>query len=329
MSKKGWKRIIFWAPLLLLSLTLTFSFEESFAQKKGYPEKPIKIIVPVNPGGQSDLAIRSGSEELSKKLGVSVFIVNEAGGGGTIAAAELSKAKPDGYTLFGAPMNTMLIAPAMNPKINYSINDFTPVCMISASPMVCAVNSTSPFKTIEALLDYAKKNPGKLNGGAPVASTGHLDLELIKYHAKVDIVTVPFKGSPEGTTALLGNHIDVYVGALAPLLGHLRSGRLRGLMTTNKLKELPDIPLFSEKGLAQAGMTTWVGILAPLNLPKEIQKKLVDAYGDVMKEPGVLKTLDNAGFAPYYVGPEAMAKIMHDESERVIAIVKATNIKQD
>lgn len=330
MDKTRLRRVIFGVALSLFFFILISFFGESFAQRKEYPSKPIRVISPVAPGGQSDLAARACSEELSKRLGVPVVIVNQEGGGGIIGASEVAKSKPDGYTLMSVPMNTMLISPAINPSLTYKPKDFTPICTVAASPVLCAVNSSSPFNTIDALLDYGKKNPGKLNGGVPGSgTTGHLDQELFKYYADVDIVTVPFKGSPQAITALLGSHVDLYFGAFAPLAGHLKSGRVRGLLATNKLKDFPDIPLFSQKGLAQAGMTTWTGFVGPANLPREVQKTLADAFAEVMKQPGVLKSLENAGFTPYFLGSEAMSKLVNEESEKILTIVKRAHIQQN
>lgn len=154
--------------LSLIVLMLGFSFKESFPQEKEYPDKPIKIIAATQPGGISDLGTRAWSDEFSKKIGVPVVVVNQGGGGGTVALVELSNAKPDGYTLATVVNNPFVITPVLTPNLPYdNIKDFIPIGTYGVTPMVVAVNSNSPFKTIEELLDYAKKNPGKLNWEAP------------------------------------------------------------------------------------------------------------------------------------------------------------------
>lgn len=329
MGTKGWKKYSVVVVGLGL-LFLLFPAPHSWAQKKGYPEKSVKIVTPVAPGGQSDLAVRAYMDVLSKHLGVPVVIVNHPGAGGALGTQEVAKAKPDGYTLLSVPMNTLLIDPVINPNFKISSKDFTPICTVVSSPILGVVTSSSPHKTIEGLLDFAKKNPGKLNGGVPGnGTTGHLAFELVKYYGKVDIVTVPFKGSPQAITALLGNHVDLYFGVLAPLAGHIRAGRVRGLLATSKLKNFPDIPQFSEKGLSEAAMATWVGLVGPKNLAPEVRKKLGDAMQEAMKDPGVIKILENAGFTPFYRGPEAMAKLIDEETAKIEEVVKKAKITKE
>jgi len=314
----------------LIFLILILSVEGSFAQKKGYPEKAIKLIVGTQPGGLIDLGARAWSDDLAKKLGVPVIISNQGGGGGTLALTDASKAKPDGYTLAAASQTPVVISPAITNLPYDSTRDFVPIGAFGVTPTLIVVNSSSNFKTMEELLDYAKKNPGKLNcGSAGVGTISHFDLELIKFYQKVDIVHVPFKGSTPAVTAILGNHVDLLCIALPALPGHLKAGRIRGLATTTKIKEFPDIPLFSEKGLAQAGMATWAGFFAPAKIPRDVHKKLAVAFEEVVKDAGVIQRLEGVGFSPYYVGPDALAKLIKEELERTSEIAKKAGIKQE
>lgn len=331
MFRKGWKKIGLFTALLTAFLILTFSFKESLAQRGEYPSKIIKIIVTSAAGGLTDMGVRAWSDEAAKRLGVPVVIFNQAGGAGTLATAEASKAKPDGYTLLASSQAAMVVGPAINPNLPYdTARDFTPICTFGTTPQLIAVNSTAPFKNFEELLDYAKKNPGKLNCASPgVGTISHFDLELIKFYEKVDMVHVPFKSTPPALAAVLGNHVDVLFIPLPPIVGHLRAGRLRGLLTTTRLKEFPDIPLYSEKGLAQAGMASWAGVFAPAHIPTEIHKKLVETFEKVTKDPGVVKNLENVGYVSFYTGPEAVAKLMSEEFQKLSAIAKYAGIKQE
>ena len=188
MYEKDMKKII--VLTLPWFLVLALCFKESSAQAKGYPDKPIKLIVGTQPGGLSDLSTRAWSEEFAKKLGVPVVILNQAGGGGVTGLANAAGAKPDGYTL--APVSAIPVsaAPAVDPNLPYnSIKDFIPIGIFGITPLLIAVNSNSPFKTFEDFLDYARKNPGKLNCGTPGAGTiAHIDLEIVKFYGKIDIV---------------------------------------------------------------------------------------------------------------------------------------------
>lgn len=329
MFGMNWKKIVILVPLLFVFLISTFSYEVSFAQKKEYPEKAIKLVVVTQPGGLTDLGTRAWSDEFSKRLGVPVVILNQGGGAGTLATADASKAKPDGYTLLSGSQTPLIIGPTINPNLPYnSMKDFIPIGTYGITPTLIVVNSSSPFKTIEEILDHAKKNPGKLNcGSAGIGTISQFDLELVKFYKKLDIVHVPFKGAAAAVTALLGNHVDLLFVVYPPLPGHLKAGRLRGLATTSKIKEFPDIPLFSEKGLAQAGMATWVGLFAPAKIPKNVHMKLVNTFREVANDPGVIQKMEAVGFAPYYFGPDAVAKLMKEELVIASEIAKKAEIK--
>jgi tripartite-type tricarboxylate transporter receptor subunit TctC len=322
------KKIIIFA-LSFIVLMIGFSFKELFPQEREYPYKTIKITAPSTPGGTSDLGTRAWSDEFSKRLKVPVVIANQGGGGGTVALHELSIAKPDGYALATCVNNALVITPVITPNLPYdTINDLLPIGTYGVTPILVVVNSNSPFKTIEDLLDYAKKNPGKLTyGSAGTSTTGFFNLELIKFYRKVSIDNVPFKASPLGITALLGNHIDIYAPTLASVIGHLKAGRLRGLLTTHKIKALPDIPMFSEKGLAQAAMGAWMGFLAPAKIPKKVHSKLVETFEAVVKDQSVIQKLENVGINPFYLGPDDMAKLIKEELAKVSEIAKISGFK--
>lgn len=331
MFGKEWKRIDFLVALLLFVPVLTLSFKESFAQKKDYPVKAIKLIAGTQPGGADDLAARTWTDEFAKMLGVPVVVFNHPGGGGSLGAAEAAKADPDGYTLLAASSGAMGFNTAMNPKLPYDTpRDFVPIGCFATGATLIVVNSSSPFKTVDELLDYARKNPGKLNcGTAGVGVISYFNFELLKYYAKVDISHVPFQGSPPAVTALLGNHVDLACIALSPVSGHLKANRLRGLVTTVRLKEFPDVPLFSEKGLAEAGLVSWWALFAPHRIPKEVHRKLAVTFEKVAKDPGVMKKLEDIGYTPYYLDPNAFDRLIRDDLKKMVEMVKTIGIKPE
>lgn len=147
------------------------------------------------------------------------------------------------------------------------------------------------------------------------------------FFGKVDIDHVPFKASVPGITALLGNHVDLLFISLTPIVGHMKAGRIRGLLTSDKIKGFPDIPLFSEKGFAQAGMGAWSGLLAPAKIPKDVHKKLVETLEEVVKNQDVIQKLNNVGLTPLYLGPDAMAKRIKEEIRVISEIAKKAGIK--
>ena len=316
---------------LFIILILLFSFQELFGQEKEYPEKVIKLIVGTQPGGTSDLGTRAWSDDFAKRLRVPVVIYNEPGGGGIAAVVDLSKAKPDGYILASVTHSPMVLAPGISSNIPYdSTKDVIPIGTFGVSPLLVVVNSTSPFKTIEELLDYAKKNPGKLNcGSAGTATFGHVTLELVKFYGKVNMVHVPFKASTPGVTALLGNHVDSLFMGLPPVQGQLKAGRFRGLATTHKIKEFPEIPLFSEKGLAEAEMANWLGVFAPAKIPKKVHKKLVETFEEVMKDRDVNQRLEKAGFIPFSIGPDEITKRIKEDLRKLSEVNKVAGIRAE
>lgn len=320
----------FASVLVVFAFMLFWSAGPAFPAPGEYPEKPIKLLVGTAPGGLIDLGARAWSDELSKKIGVPVVITNIAGAGGTLAIADAAKSPPDGYTLLAAGQPPVVIAPALS-KLSYqSDRDIVSIGAFGMTPVLIVVNANSPFKTIEELMDYARKNPGKLNcGTAGIGTIAYFDLELIKAYGKVQIEHVPFKGSTPAVTALLGNHVDMLTLTLPALPGHLKAGRIRALAITTKTSQFPDIPLFSEKGLSEAGIATWAGFFAPAGIPKNAHQKLATAFAEVVKDPAVVQRLENVGFAPFYLGPEEHMKLIREELKTMAEIAKKAGIKAD
>ena len=247
---KGTMREIWCAGLIFCLLAILSP--ASYGQGKGYPEKEIKIVCGAA-GSNSDICARIWADGLSRILKVPVVMVNR--GGGMTSQVELKRSKPDGYTLCytsSSTLATQLTTP--QPPLHIE-KDLFPVGALGGFPTVILVEQSSPFATFDALVDYAKKNPGKLNGGACSMMASHFNLELMKLYSKLDFAVVEFRGgSSEAITALLGKHIDFLSLSPAAAIGLLKAGRLRVLLTTHKLNDFPNLPLFSEKGLAEAGL---------------------------------------------------------------------------
>lgn len=321
MFCKDLRKIGCLTALLFIIPILTFS--ESFAQKKEYPEKPIKLVVGGLPGAVSDLAARALSDKFAKELGVPVIIFNKPGNGGVDAVVEVAHAKPDGYTLV-TMTNGAIIEQVFQPSIPYNcITDFIPIGMMGISPTLISVNSNSSFKTIVELLDYAKRNPKKLKCATSGPSTiSTINFELLKIYEKVDITNAPFKSSPLGITALLGNHVDLMSSPLPPVSGQLKAGRFRGLAATNKIKEFPDIPTFGEKGLTRELMFSFSGIFAPAKIPQKVHKKLVEALEKTVKDQEVIKKLEMVGFDSYVISPDEFAQLVKRRFEILSGLAK-------
>ncbi len=292
-----------------------------------YPDRPIKIYATTTAGGTADMWSRAWSEEFSKILKVPVVVQPEGGASGMAALIEASKAKPDGYTLTYVAQSNV-VGFAVSAKSPFDLfKDFVPLGACGSTPTIIVVEKSSPFQTIDELLDYAKKNPGKLKcGTSGVTVVSHFNFELLKHYTNLDFIMVPFKGSPQAITALLGKHVDMLSVLALPLQGMVKSGRVRTLLTTRKLKDQQDVPTFAEKGLAKAAIPGWSGLIAPAGTPKEVQAKLADAFQRVTKYPEVIKKLETLGFSAEYRTPQEMAKQMKEDYDKIKSVAKQVGI---
>ena len=311
---------------LILCCCLFVLVTHAYPQEKEYPRRPIEIIAPT-PGSLGDLWVRAWIDQFSKILKVPVIVVNK--GGALSQWIQLSMAKPDGYSIaFFSYPSLVAYAISSNPPFDM-FKDFAAIGALGASSTVLAVEKSSPFATFDDLIDYAKKNPKKLKCGTPgIHLHDHFAVELIKEHTGADIVMVPFKGASQLVTALLGKHVDLASVGPAPLMGLIQPGRVRLLLTVMRLKEFPDVPLFSEKGVGEAGIVNWTGIFAPSAAPKEVQKKLIDAFEKVSKDPKALANLDKLGFTSDYMNPTALTTQIKKDYEKIKAVVKRVGISE-
>jgi tripartite-type tricarboxylate transporter receptor subunit TctC len=311
----------------LMLCFLAVNTTDSFGQKKEYPERPIKIIVTTAAGGVGDLWVRAWSDEFSKMLKVPVVIVNEGGASGMTALIDAADAKPDGYTLVDITQS-LVVGFAVSSKPPFDLfKDFVPMGGFGSFPTLIVVEQSSPFMTYEDMLDFARKNPGKLKcATSGVTMVSHFNLELLKQHTKVDIVLIPFKTGPQALTAALGKHVDLLTLPPQSAVSLLKAGRLRALLTTQKLKDFPNVPLFSDKGLKEAGMSSWIGMFAPAGIPKEIHQKLINTFEKIAKDPVLIERIERLNFTPDYQTPEELAMTLKKDYEKIKAVAKQAGI---
>lgn len=328
MSAINKGKIRLWCLCFVLCL-LAIPSTDSCGQTKEYPERPIKIIVTTAAGGVGDLWTRAWSDEFSKMLKVPTVVVNEGGASGMTALIEAAGAKPDGYTLTNLSLS-QVAGFALSSKPSFDLfKDFIPIGAFGSFPSLIVVEKSSPFQTYEDLIDYAKKNPGKLRcGTAGVTMISHFNFELLKQHTKVDIVMVPFKAGPQAVTATLGKHVDLLTIPPQSVLGLLKAGKVRVLLTTQKLRDFPNIPLFSEKGLAEVGVAAWFGLFAPSGIPKEIYKKLTDTFEKVANDPKIIERIERLGFTPSYQNPTDLAIQLKKDFEKIKTVAKQAGISE-
>lgn len=287
--------------LVLFYATSLFSASFVLAEEKDFPNKPIEIVVPYDPGGNADICTRIIAKEMSPKLvKVPIIITNIAGAGGMLGVAKVLRSKADGYTLFNAATANMITAPLQSPNPPYDLKDFLPICCYGSTPMIFGVYSTSPFKTIGDVVDYARMNPGKLTCGVTsLGGENHLDFELFKKVAGVNIKIVPYKGTGEAVASLLGKHIDMMVLTYVGFLPYLKAGDARVLATTQKVPG-SNLPTIAEAGYPQVNIHMLSGFFLSAKTPKVIYEKHVAFFEKVVKDPDVLKKLENSGILPLF-----------------------------
>jgi tripartite-type tricarboxylate transporter receptor subunit TctC len=302
------------------------------ALAQGYPTKPIRVVVPFPPGGISDVLSRILGVKLTESLGQPIVIENRAGAGTTIAAAEVAKSAPDGYTLYFADVTTQAINATLYRKLPYdTVKDFSPITMVAFTPLILVVHPSVPARSVKELIDLAKSKPGQLN----MASSGngtitHLAGELFKSMAGLDMLHVPYTGSAPAATALLGGQVSLLFSSVPPALPHVKTGRLRGLAVTTARRSpaLPDIPTMSET-LPGFELTLWSAVLGPAGIPREIVNKLNAEIAKALKLPDVRERFALQSAEPSPSTPEELAAHIRADIDKLGKLVKASGAHID
>ena len=310
--------------MALLIGFLFFAGAEAVSAATEYPARPVEIIVCFAPGGTLDLAVRIMGDELSKTLGVPAILTNKGGAGGAVGTEYVARAKPDGYTVLAAPIGVFNILPFLTPDLHYKLSDFIPLCKYANSPNVILVKKDSPYKTFNDLIAGAKKNPGKLTcATAGMGTAAQFSLEIIKIQAGVDIAHLPYKSGGEVITSLLGGQVDMASQGLPSALGPMKSGDLRALGSTfGKIPGFPAVPTMEELGYPRAVLGVWVGYFLPAGTPKPIVDKVSSALEKAMKNPTVVKNLENSGQVLDYQDAPAFSKFLAEEYKTLEDVAK-------
>ncbi len=295
-----------------------------------YPNRPIKLIVPLAAAGTGDTLSRTVGEEMGKILGQPVVIDNRPGAGGLVGTEFVAAAPADGYTLL-AVSPSHVINPALysNTKTYDALKSFEPITVLANTHQVIVAHSSVEAKTLKELIDYAKRNPGKLNyGSAGTGSATHLNMELFKSMAGVDIVHVPYKGSTQARNDVLAGQVQLAMDGLLPLQPLIKDGRLRALAITSshRAKSNPEIPTIGET-VPGYSSDTWYGILVPAGTPREIINALHAAAVKALNAPGVRARLEKLGAEPVGNSPEEFRKLLETEQKLWGRVVKDSGAK--
>jgi len=296
-----------------------------------YPSRPITLVVPFPPGGSVDIMARQYSEPLSSVLGVPIVVENRAGAGGSVASQMVARAKPDGYTLVVSSQSSHLANPLTQPKVGYDpVKDFENIAILGRQPNALVVHSSLPIKSFKEFIDYAKKNPGKLNyGSGGVGSMGQLNVEMLKAATGVFTTHIPYRGGSPLITAVLSNEVQFILDNLVIMLPHIQAGKVRALAVAadQRLPQLPDVPTMAEVGYPQLNLTSWTGLAAPGGTPDAIVQTLYKAVRQAAASPAMQASLKERGvIAPEEMTPAAFEKMMSERLVKFGEVVRKAGI---
>ena len=303
-----------------------------FQDAQAFPDRPIKLVVASPAGSPPDIVARLLTDKMSEILGQPVIVENRGGAGGIIGAKSVIAADPDGYTLMLGSTSTLLIAPLIYKNAGYNAATFSPISRVADSSEVLAVHPSVAAKSVAELIALAKAQPGALNfASAGNGTLPHIEGELLKAEAKIDINHVPYRGGGEALVALLAGQVQVFFSTLTQLLPYIREDRLRGLAITSATRSplAPDIPTMVESGFDQFITTSITTVVAPPNTPIEIRRQLSKAVAGALGSAKVQQALAKLGGEARPSSPEELASYLAEAQQRWARIIAVTHISID
>lgn len=315
----------------MLALMITAAFAATAASGQEWPTKPVRLIAPFAPGGNTDTLARVIGQKLSERFGQQFYVENIAGNGGVLGSAAAQRSDPDGYTLLVSGLASHVIAPAFNTNVKYDpMGDFTHIAMLGGSPIVAVVNPQLGIKSLQALVDYAKKTtPPPPYSSSGTGSHAHLTAEYFQHLAGVKLSHVAYRGGGQAMTDLIGNHLSIGFNSLVATAQHIRAGMLipLGMTAPERLDNFPDLPTFAELGYPQLSGTTWFSISGPKGVPDAIVKRLNAELAVILKQPDVKEKMKEDGLIPIVMDVPTLLDYYQSETKRWGPIVKAAGLK--
>ncbi|MDM0050045.1 tripartite tricarboxylate transporter substrate binding protein [Variovorax sp. J22R115] len=316
----------------VLALPPTLVGLHGLAHAQGYPNKPIRYIVPVSAGGGSDMIGRTVTERWGKVLNQTFVVDNQAGGGGVIASQNTARSPADGYTLMQGYVATHGTAPATRRLPYDAVKDFTPIGMIGGTPNMLVVNADVPAKDFKQFVAYVKANPSKVSyGSSGAGSLTHLTMELFKQQVGVFMVHVPYRGIAPAFTDLVGGQTQVMFPGLAAAMPHLKSGRVRALAVTGLTRHpaVPDVPTLEELGLKGFDAMQWYGVVGPANMPADVVRQLNESLNTVLKAPDLREKLSVEAVEPMPMSPQEFSDYIRADITRWTKLARDRKIELD
>jgi tripartite-type tricarboxylate transporter receptor subunit TctC len=297
--------------------------------QSGYPNKPIRVIVPFAAGSTTDIIARAISDKMAQSMGQPVVVENKGGASGTIGQAQVATAAPDGYTIM-IHSSSHTVSPHTFAKLPFdTLADFAPVTPISSTPNVLVISPAKNIKTLQELLAAARANPGKMNfASAGQGSATHLNAEKFKLAAKIDAQNIPFKGSAEAVTEVMAGRVDYYFSPIAPVIGQIRNGQLVPLAvgSPKRAAALPNVPTTAEAGVPGSEFNFWIGMFAPAKTPREIVDRLQAEVVKALATPEVKERFTALGADAWTLTPAEFDAYVREEVKSNAALVKAAGL---
>jgi tripartite-type tricarboxylate transporter receptor subunit TctC len=301
------------------------------ATQETYPSKPITIIVPFGAGGALDLIARVLADGLRNELGQTVIIDNKPGASGLLAMRAAAGAPPDGYTLMISSESNHILLPLLDSKVSIDVfKEFVPISLSGEFQHVLIVKKDMPVNNVRELVEYLKKNPGKLSfGSSGVGTMAHIAGEFLSKETQAGMVHVPYRGSPAAMNDLLAGNLDVNIQSMPALRSHIENPRLRilAVLSSQRLKELPDTPTMAEIGFPDFVLSSWMGMFAPAALPAELREKLSAAFVKIGRNAELQARIRQQGIEPVGSDAATFARYVDAEAKKWKAFVERTGVK--
>ena len=303
------------------------------AAAQAFPSKPIRVVIPFVAGGSSDIVGRAIGSKFQEFLGQPAVVENKPGANGAIAAEFVAKADADGHTILVGSIGVFSINPALFKDLRYNpVRDFAPVTLAVTTPNVLITKPALAANSMKELIDYAKKNPGKLSYcSSGTGSSDHLTAELLNQVAGISAVHVPYKGGAACQTDIMGGQVDISFQNLGAVTNYIRGNRMKALAVTAKARnpQLPNVPTTAEAGIPDLVVTSWQAAAAPAKTPREIVAKLNDAAVKALRSPEVRERMSQIGFDVVASTPDEFGRFMKQEVDRWTEVVKRGGIKPE
>ncbi|HXJ51378.1 MAG TPA: tripartite tricarboxylate transporter substrate binding protein [Burkholderiales bacterium] len=300
---------------------------------QGYPNKPIRLVVPYAAGGVSDIMGRALAQKLGELIGQPMIVENRAGAAGALGTDATAKSAPDGYTIVLSSLTAYAIAPNMNKSVTYDpVKDFSAIGGVAIAPNILTVSATAPFNSLKELVEYAKANPGKLTfGSSGVGSIGHLSGEVLRTSVGAQMLHVPYKSAGVAYPDMFAGNVSMVFDTLPSAIQHIRSGKAKpiAVLSDKRSALLPDVPTFAEAGFPEATLRFWFGLHGPAHMAAPVVQKLNQTLNHALAAPDLRERFSTLGADPYPTTPQQLTDLVRADMEKLAKTIKAAGIARE